>query len=193
MAIFAHCANLCCPNFCHFLSWYDKAQGPFWSPSFPSSGYVSLIMGSSRFGIRNFKVDDDSNFTYNIHSFFVNRMNVIGYGALVLGSEKDNPNHPNIFMLKHLGNEERRQDSRRKKPLYCKSHSCHDGWKNEDEFGEECSKCYAFATSSTFSQGIFIKFSWVEAGLLISFLKKVDTLKSIKKRCIGPQLWNHKF
>ena len=53
-----------------------------------------------------------------IHSFFVNRMNVIGYGALVLGSEQDNPNHPNIFMLKHLGDEERRQDSRRrKKPL----------------------------------------------------------------------------
>ena len=99
MAIFAHCANLCCPNFCHFLSWYDKAQGPFWSPSFPSSGYVSLIMGSSRFGIRNFKVNHDSNFTcmHVIHSFFVNRMNVIGYGIFVLGSEKDNPNHPNMY------------------------------------------------------------------------------------------------
>ena len=45
-------------------------------------------------------------------------MNVIGYGIFVLGSEKDNPNHPNIFMLEHLGDEERRQDSRRrKKPL----------------------------------------------------------------------------
>ena len=74
-------------------------------------------MGSSRFGIRNFKVNHDSNFTcmHVIHSFFVNRMNVIGYGIFVLGSEQDNPNHPNIFMWKHLGNEERRQDSRRKK------------------------------------------------------------------------------
>ena len=53
--------------------------------------------------------------TLTLHSFFVTRMNVIGYGVFVLGSEKDNPNHPNIFMLEHLGDEERRQDSRRRK------------------------------------------------------------------------------
>ena len=33
-------------------------------------------------------------------------MDVIGYGIVVLGTEQGNPNHPNIFMLQHLGNEE---------------------------------------------------------------------------------------
>ena len=169
-AIFALCVHLCCPNFCHLLLCYDKAQGPFWSPSLSSA--ISSFPNSGIFKIRDPELQKQT-MPRTVHAI----QDVIGYGIVVLGTEQNNPNHPNIFMLQHLGNEEWQncRDSRRKNS--CNSHSCHDGWGNENEFGEECYTKYAFATSNTFSQGIFIKFSWVEVGLLISFLKKVDTFK----------------
>ena len=61
---------------------------------------VSLILESSRLGIRNFK-------NKRCHELYMqSKMDVIGYGIVVLGTEQGNPNHPNIFMLQHLGNEE---------------------------------------------------------------------------------------
>ena len=108
-AIFALCVHLCCPNFCHLLLCYDKAQGPFWSPSLSSA--ISSFPNSGIFKIRDPELQKQT-MPLTVHAI----QDVIGYGIVVLGTEQGNPNHPNIFMLQHLGNEEWQncRDSRRK-------------------------------------------------------------------------------